>query len=524
VKIGVFYHLEDTYAAEIVCAAAVRSFSAAQVSKQLWEKADHFPMGIVLINPRETDRKKLEKLFHGGRKVLVLGKLNEVIAEEIGLSCGPLPPTAASWGEIIAGPDGKYDHSAASISYEGNNSLLRYLVLIPRYLARFDFLNEWNNLGFGRISLDQELWSISQKVKTVGATPVGIVRNGSCDELTMYAAVNDFPGSSILWFNRPVGPVDSVEWHLVERFFSEYRSGDLCCFPYISEIPFGYEGAVTMRLDCDQAIASALPLFDLYQKHEVPFSLAVLTGLEMKREDKDLLSRVITSGGSLLSHSNSHYPNWGNNYETALREALISKKWLEENIPSSAPVKYAVSPFHQNPLFAIKALADAGYSGFIAGIIHNDPESLLGRSGQVPFLDKRIVTHSQQCMLHGDCYHRYGNNIDPYKKSFESHLKAESIFGYLDHPFSSQYAYGWSTEEERLAAHAEVIAYVKAHQNIWLCNLNDCLDFIVKKSKIGVKVNLSTGAIEAEGLLDESLPSICVQYKGRSFSIGDLIR
>ena len=43
----------------------------------------------------------------------------------------------------------------------------------------------------------------------------------------------------------------------------------------------------------------------------------------------------------------------------------------------------------------------SGYQGFVGGIIKNDPYVLLARAGKTPYSDK-IITMSNQCMLHGD--------------------------------------------------------------------------------------------------------------------------
>ncbi|MBD0337340.1 MAG: polysaccharide deacetylase family protein [Cyanobacteria bacterium Co-bin13] len=315
--------------------------------------------------------------------------------------------------------------------------------------------------------------------------------------------------------------MDSWEWGIVEDFFSHYRADELPCMPHLREIPSGYQGAVTMRLDCDQAIAPARPLFDLYRDAGLPFSLAVVTGLPPQAEDMALLRDVIAAGGSVVSHSVTHPPNWGADYAQALQEAQDSKRWLEQNLPEAGSVRYAVSPFHQNPPYAVQALADAGYQGFVGGIIHNDPEYLMGRAGRVPFCDSPIVSHSQQCMLHGDCYHRYGNSVAPYQESFVNHLKAGSLFGYLDHPFSTAYQYGWASEAERLMAHAELIQFIRSHEDIWFPNLVQCLDFVRKRDQIQVFVEDEQLQVQcdADGL-SNSLPTVAVGWRGETIDLG----
>src|SRR5579863_4806432 len=103
--------------------------------------------------------------------------------------------------------------------------------------------------------------------------------------------------------------------------------------------------------------------------------------------------------------------------EAAEREARDSKTWLEKHI-SGLNVRYAVSPFHQNPSYVPAALSRAGYDGFIGGIIANDPEYVMARSGVPPFSPPAIVSHTQGCMLHGDCLQGSGDPLRIFKEAF----------------------------------------------------------------------------------------------------------
>jgi hypothetical protein len=513
-KIAIYYRKEDSYTGEIIAAAIRRSFTASQIETRMYGEGTEIepPEGTVLVNPGESERRLLADLLSGGRKVLLTGRLEGALAGDLGLRLGPLPEDAGEWGRLEPDPAEPFNLTETAIYYDLDHRLGQCSPLNPRHLVRFDFTDEWNNLGYGRISTTGDPWSLSHRAVPGEAEAVAWVEKEDGERLSAYAAVLDLPGASALWFNRAVGPVDSLEWRIVECFFGDYRPGELHCIPYLSEIPHGYEGAVTARLDCDQAVSSARELFELYRGHDIPLSLAVLTGLPMTPEDMRLLNDVAASGVSILSHSHSHMENWGGDYETALEEVRRSMQWIEENIPSASPARYTVSPFHQNPVYAVRAMADAGYRGFVGGIIHNDPEFLMGRAGRVPFVEPGVVSHSQQCMLHGDCYHRYRNSIDVYRESFENHLRAGAIFGYSDHPFSSEYQYGWLSEPERLEVHEELIRFLKSHQGLWWPSLGECMDFLVKRDRAGILVR--DGRIELEGVLDDGLPPLSVHFKG----------
>jgi hypothetical protein len=288
----------------------------------------------------------------------------------------------------------------------------------------------------------------------------------------------------VLWFARPVGPIDGPDWAVIEAFISGHRAGELACRPYLRDIPHGYGSAVTARLDCDEEIASARPLLELYRSRGRPLSLAITTGQPESPANLRLMDDLRLAGGSILSHSVTHAPNWGGSTEAAEREARDSKAWLESRI-EGLTVRHAVSPFHQNPTYVPAALARAGYSGFVGGIIANDPEYLMARAGVPPFSSPDIISHSQGCMLHGDCLLATGDPLRIFKAAFALARDGGQFFGYLDHPFSERYSYGWANEPDRLAAHAAFLDYMDAHPGdgpLLFVNEQTCLDFIKDKA------------------------------------------
>ena len=355
------------------------------------------------------------------------------------------------------------------------HELTQNLHLKTRAFERYDFTREWNNLGYGRIETDTTSpWGIGEWHTTESP----------------YIQLLDETHRSIIWVNRNVGPIDGFDWRIIEDFISNYRcdpkfeGGALPCLPVMSEIPADFNGAVTMRIDCDENIESGRALFELYRNHGLPFSLAIKTEQKIDDAAIKLMNEVMEAGGAVVSHSHTHAPNWGGSEEKALWEAETSLKVLKQALPGY-PIVYAVSPFHQNPTYAVKGIMRGGMDAFVGGIIQNDPEYLMARSGEVPFAND-IISHSQQCMLHGDCYHQAGNSISVYLEALKSALKTETFFGYLDHPFSN-YQYGWNTEEERLKVHDEFIGHIKNLDKIWFASLGDTLDFLWDRAHTHIK-------------------------------------
>jgi len=126
-----------------------------------------------------------------------------------------------------------------------------------------------------------------------------------------------------------------------------------------------------------------------------------------------------------------------------------------------------------------------------------------------------LISHSQQCMLHGDCYHRNGNSMEVYKQSFENHLAAGSIFGYCDHPFSREYSYGWTDESERIQAHQELLDFMFARGNLWKCSIGECLDFLAMRGSARVFVANHKLRVEYDKI--EGMPRLAIRWKGSSF-------
>ena len=324
-----------------------------------------------------------------------------------------------------------------------------------------------------------------------------------------YLTLYDTTEATVLWCARPVGPVDSTEWSVVERFLSDWRP-DMPCLPVLAQVPAGCRCLVTMRLDCDEAVASATRIFHWYRGEGLPFSLALKTSLELAPDDRVLLHAVSAAGGAVLSHSHTHPANWGATLEQAREEARVSRDRVAALFPAATAL-LAVSPFHTNPPTAIQALEEAGYKGFVGGIIHNDPEYLLGRAGVVPFAES-IVSISQQSMLHGDCYRRQGCSVDAHMQAFEAQYQARGIFGYLDHPFSARYQYDWASEEQRLRAHAQLIRRIRSFSGAWFWPQQECFEFV--RALAAVRPTVARDG----NIFSETLPTrgdIACRYHGR---------
>lgn len=498
-------------AGPIVMAALVRSFTAAQVQVADDGVDTEF---LVAINPAGAAARLAGRVAARGGKVLLLGRLDPVAAALAGVAPTPMPADLADWATCPPAPTHGATASAGVIRYAGHG-LAAAFAFRARPLLRYDFIDEWNNLGYGRVGAGGSIWDLAQGARPDGAEVIAEITREGEDSLPFTTVCDRPSGGSVLWINRAVGTIDSLEWVVVEAFFSDHRAADLPCLPHLREVPYGLGAVVSMRLDCDENIKSARPLFDLYRRRGVPFSLAVKTGQPTTREDFALLREIAAAGGAILSHSVNHYARWGNDPRTAFREATESKQWLEEHLPGIR-VRHVVSPFHQTPVFVPPQLAAVGYEGFIGGVISAEPNHILARGGVVPGVDFPFVSHAQQCMLHGDCLLTADDPLAIYKQAFAASVAASAIFGFLDHPFSSRYSYGWQDEEQRLAAHTAFLDHMEAVAapagGIWFVNEDECLDLV--RRRMACRLTRADDGFRLDG--PAAGPQLAVRWRGQT--------
>lgn len=511
----------DPVTTEIVVRALQRSFSRGQVRASADVSDLPARNGIVVaINPDEGAAAALGRLANSGGKIILFGALCRAVADIAGVSIAAIDPSLGPLADCEPTPAYEMRSSSAVLEYS-NTTLGRESPLRRRHFCRFDFTDEWNNLGYGRIGFGSGRWSIAQLADGFDTLVAG-VQVGGTSSIGAAVTQRDLPGGSVLWFARPVGPVDGPDWTIVEEFVSSYRAGELPVRPSLKGAPHGYGGAASMRLDCDEDLASARSLFELYNDRGRPLSLAVTTGRLHRKEDVALIADVLQAGGALLSHSVTHAPQWGGSGEAAEREARDSKGCLERLFPDVS-VRYAVSPFHQNPSYVPGALARSGYDGFIAGSIACDPEYLMSRAGVPPFAPPNVVLHSQSCMLHGDCLLAEG--ADPlavFKEAFRLARGGGEFFGYLDHPFSERYSYGWSSERARLDAHSAYLSYLNEEcgdEPLLFVNEDACMRFIKEKSAVVIDFDEASGDFAISNAFAAGFP-LAVRYRGQTVRAG----
>lgn len=508
----------------VVYDALVRSFGSMGVelvSVAYWRRQLNLgdPLLVVLVDPNEEWQSLIvSTLDIYGSKLMVFGNLSTNLASFLDISLSSFTDVQAKRFDCAPAQANHVSDSDAVVKYceQKQSSFKVDLSALSRSCTHYDFMAEWNNLGYGAIKADRSIWAVASCAQAPVEAELAHV-SAAGEKICSYAVLQDVGSSSLFWFNRQVGPVDSHEWCLVEQYFSHYaHEQNSLCLPFLSEIPMGFESCVTMRLDCDEEVLSSRELFNIYKQHEVPFSLALHTSVLPGGEHDDYVRSVVSSGGSILSHSVSHPVNWGGSYTAALKEALESRQQIIDRFPE-IDVKYAVSPFHQNPDYAIRAISDAGYSGCITGIVCNDPEYLIARGGRVPRGNDGFVVHAQQCMLHGECINVEGDPIHSYKTAFDTAKVAGGVFGYLDHPFSSRYQYGWESEGSRGEVHSDFINYIKSSGSVLFLSQQESMNWMLLKNSTQI-TSLGGGKFLVDfdkSLVERYEPT--VEYKGKRY-------
>lgn len=472
----------------VVLSALARSCGTAQVqiaSPASWARQLEIkePAILVAVEPPDGWSKLIIRTIQQvGSKVLLFGSVPSTLAQFLDIRTAPLNDSIRRAALCPPAPIHAKAESDLGVEYLDVDKAIQ-LPIKHRPFLRYDFADEWNNLGYGAIRADGSIWSLMHQAQLPDGHCLARAMLGSGQVVGAYAGLWA-TDTCLLWFNRPVGPVDSVEWRIVEQFLASYGWPRRPCQPVISEIPYGFKAAVTMRLDCDEGVESARALWRAYQEMQVPFSLALHSKVLADDRNHLLPREVLSHGGAILSHSATHAENWGGTYESALGEASISADQIAKAVGYRP--RYAVSPFHQTPMYARKALADVGYQGCIGGIVRNDPDFLMGRSGIAPGSCLGFVGHSQQCMLHGDCMVFPLDPLGIYKSAFDAAVGSRTFFGYLDHPFSERYQYGWESETQRIGVHGAFISYMKGSGQVLFANEDDALDFLLDRTTISI--------------------------------------
>jgi len=258
-KIAVFASEKSSHAASIVTASLIRSFSHAQICQLTsLENLSSQIKAIVIINPGEAEFKQVQDRLDSGLKLILLGALEDCWAALLGVQIVDFPLADAAGDTVVEDVTGHYSHSLWGIRY-CQHELTNQVPYQIRYLSRYDFTDEWNNHGYGRVLLhEDDEYAISQCVQCAAdGQELSWIENETGDRISAYCVQRDEEALSLLWCNRAVGLVDSLEWTILENYLGNYRSGELFCFPYLMEVPAGFTGVCTMRLDCDQAVASA---------------------------------------------------------------------------------------------------------------------------------------------------------------------------------------------------------------------------------------------------------------------------
>lgn len=510
-------------ASHIVKSALERSCGYGQVQLTnftRWLDIQRQDAGIlsVIINPLESWADSIARnLIKPGNKTMILGALPSNLAKTLNAIVSPINEFIQEGVKCLPAPPYSESNSSLKIEYINFEKLCES-PLSMRSCLRYDFADEWNNLGFGPVKADNSIWSLSQLVKLPKENLLASLKLES-QTIGAYAGFwsNTSCANSLIWFNRSVGPVDSHEWRLVEKFLSDLDYPNSACQPVISEIPYGYDAATTMRLDCDEDVESARPLWQAYLEMDVPFSMALHASVLSDERHHALPRDVLAKGGALLSHTATHAPNWGGSYSDAYQEGQTSADIIESS--TGHRVRYAVSPFHQTPAYARAGLADANYEGCIGGIIRNDHDFLMARSGTPPESAQGFIGHSQQCMLHGDCVLQGEDPLLIYKQAFAAAKASGTFFGYLDHPFSERYQYGWQSEVQRINMHRSFIDYMRKQGEVLFLNETDAMDFLYDRAAIIISNNGKGFDIRLPSILRNPLLTQSIEYAGERYPL-----
>ena len=387
-----------------------------------------------------------------------------------------------------------------------------------RVSSNYDFDKEWNNRRHANLDYSDIAKTYNKSIDNMSSSICTIYRNSHQQK----SLINyfQFHESNLLLINRRRGLSDLPETYILEEYLSNCTFGRHTCYPIVpiiseSSIKDG-DKLISMRLDCDEDIDSALPVYQLYNSLGLPVSLAITSFLlEDIKTRPTLPSLVIDSGGSLLSHSHSHPVAWGGSYAESLKELTYSRELIKRNYEYT--VEYAISPFHDMPHYLVPALEKCQYKGIVGGISSKYTDYLTLTSGQISY--KSDVTFiNQQCMLHGQTHQMTSDSWQISLSYFlESSIRIGKSSGYLDHPISERYCYGWINSNNQVDFHSKFVNILLAN-NIKFISQNDLFERIRAKQNISFKVSdkSSMCIARSDDLFDFSL---YIRYGGNEYEL-----
>ena len=261
----------------------------------------------------------------------------------------------------------------------------------------------------------------------------------------------------------------------------------------------------------------ARPLFELYRRTRTAALAGAADGPADRRRRRRTAARC--HGRRRLGRAAFRAPlaQLGRQLRARVCRSAASRAWLDEHLPEAGPVRYAVSPFHQNPSYAVAALADCGYRGLRRR--HHRQRSRVP-AGPAPARCRWHRGRSSRTARSACCTAiatgATATRSTCIAKASTSTSRRGPIFGYLDHPFSARYQYGWTDEATRVARPPPADRTHRPRPDIWWANINDLLDFLRRRDRVAVWRSTRTGrlAVDNNGQCTGGRP-LTIRWKGR---------
>ena len=496
----------------LIFAAFCRSFGQSQINFSSKCDQNTNSINVLLGCDSQLCNANFNYLIKGHRnKIILNGKLSKNIKNTLDISENQIDVLDK---DLKPANHIKPCLSNSTVKYNKNISHLKSFIstLSQRPTSRYDFELEWNSHCYGEITTKAELLNVSHKCSLKEDDYLAYIE-GADNFKTPLIAQFKINTNLVIWINRNLGLIDLPEWKIIENFIANAYFNEYPCIPYISEFAKTDAGLMTMRLDCDEDIESSRKIFELYKQNNFPISLAITTNQLEGKEISPLPKDVKDNGGTILNHSHTHPINWGGDKSRIKNEIEISTK-LIKNI-YGIRTEYAVSPFHHLTWDALDVLNEMDYKGVVSGISSSHHEFLYMRGG---FINKNldILLHSQQCMIHGDCITKKRSLTD-YLVAFDLFSKLGFSMGFLDHPISQRYDYGWGSLERQVETHKEIINHL-IKREIKLVNQEEIFKRLEAKENIQVK-QFEEESIQRLVINNTSEYILSVSYADKKFNL-----
>ena len=109
-----------------------------------------------------------------------------------------------------------------------------------------------------------------------------------------------------------------------------------------------------------------------------------------------------------------------------------------------------------------------------------------------------------------------------FKQAFDIAMAGQGLFGYLDHPFSPRYQYGWQSEQQRLEMHSKFLDYIESCGEVLFLSENEAMNWLRLKDSVSITSDDMENYTVDYSIQLEGKWQPMIEYKGEVMPLSQL--